>query len=171
VWWSAPRFYFVNRNRSKFKFELNSNEFVNYKGFRILERNAFSLFGFGPKSSLILEFSPAAIQLPAEPWPGKPASAVRTDYLVWTCSANSIQPDSKDMTQIRPKSKFIPIKTVRLNWVLPSSDFSLSASFWNRFWDRLVRISNPLHVGIKTPINSALFCSNFRSQTVAPAET
>jgi hypothetical protein len=30
-------FYFANRNRSKFKFELNSNEFVNYKVFQILE--------------------------------------------------------------------------------------------------------------------------------------
>jgi hypothetical protein len=34
-------FYFASRNHLKFKFELNSNEFVNYKGFGKLER--FSL--------------------------------------------------------------------------------------------------------------------------------
>jgi hypothetical protein len=41
-------FYFANRNRSKFKFELNSNEFVNYKVFQILERVFFySLYSLG----------------------------------------------------------------------------------------------------------------------------
>jgi hypothetical protein len=39
-------FYFANRNHLKFKFELNSNEFVNYKVFQILER-VFSPYSLG----------------------------------------------------------------------------------------------------------------------------
>jgi hypothetical protein len=32
---------------------------------------------------------------------------------------------------------------------------------WSQFWDRLVRILNPLRMGIKTPINSDPFSSDF----------
>jgi hypothetical protein len=52
-------FYFANRNHSKFKFELNSNEFVNYKVFRILERFIYSLYSLGP--NLCLFSKPAQV--------------------------------------------------------------------------------------------------------------
>jgi hypothetical protein len=46
-------FYFANRNRSKIKFELNSNEFVNYKVLQILESFLFySLYSLGPNLCL-----------------------------------------------------------------------------------------------------------------------
>jgi hypothetical protein len=48
-------FIFVNRNNLRFKFELNSNEFVNYKVFWIVENIFFSLLDFGPKPLIHLE--------------------------------------------------------------------------------------------------------------------
>jgi hypothetical protein len=49
----------------KFKFELELNDFANYKGFQKLETNFFSLFGFGPNPSLIPESGPADSPLPS----------------------------------------------------------------------------------------------------------
>jgi hypothetical protein len=80
--------------------------------------------------------------------------------LTWFDPVARIRPDK---IQTRPKSEFIPVKPIHLNQVFPSFDFSLSAMIQNRFRDRLVRIPTPLRVGIKTPINSVVFCLDFRS--------
>jgi hypothetical protein len=68
-------FYFVNRNRSKFKFELNSNEYVNYKVFQILERVFFfySLYSIGLNLCLFSKLAqPASFPIllgSPIPWP------------------------------------------------------------------------------------------------------
>jgi hypothetical protein len=56
-------FIFVNRNHSRFKFELNSNEFVSYKVFQILERIFFSQLNFGPKLLIHLELAQSGLPL------------------------------------------------------------------------------------------------------------
>jgi hypothetical protein len=60
-------FYLASRNHSKLKLDLNSNEIANYKGFQKLERNFFSLFGFGPKPHLIPMSGLADSPLPSLP--------------------------------------------------------------------------------------------------------
>jgi hypothetical protein len=159
VWWSAPVFYFANKNCWKFK--LNSNEFVNYKVFRIIERIFLILYLLGLKSTLSPSqptpqpteaFPLGAVctaQLLAQPWPGAPAGAMdQSSRRVHTRSAN-------------PNLSSYPLRPFAQNWVYPLSDFSLSYAIWSQFWDRLVRILNPLRVGIKTAINRWAFVCNF----------
>jgi hypothetical protein len=158
VWWSGPIFYFANRNHSKFKFELNSNEFVNYKVFWILEKIFFALFDCGPKPIIHLE--PAQSSLPLFfPCPSHPAPPHRT-----RSTRPRLRPTWPGLTRNRVRfrckpTNFIPIR------------FS-TKTLWDRFgcvlekgYD-LCRLRS--YLGI--PINSALCQANLTLNLATIAE-
>jgi hypothetical protein len=91
--------------------------------------------------------------------PSAPVATGRSGHRVWTRSTNllaKIWPNKRtsDTLGLKPDPNLSSyLLSCRSKLSLPLSYFSLSAAIWSRFRDWLVRILNPLRVGIKTPIN------------------